>query len=238
MLLHLWTLLHLWPNVITLVTFITFVTSYYIYAFNRDPNLHDMTNFAETKSRVTNHPILGKVQGDQKPFNQKSNWKQKKDAKPFTAKGQGQSQQQKQPSNSKERKELKCLSCQKDHWLSQWDEFKKLSLYNHHQFVWSKHLCINCLVPGHFVQDCAKRSFCRVEGCTKKHSTFLYEKQSLPKPSSINKEYQPSKQGQVTSPSTTQAKNGYVKSESFQVSSDSVVGMSMVRVNVNIKGQH
>ena len=35
-----------------------------------------------------------------------------------------------------------------------------------------------------------------------------------------------------------QAKNGYVKSESFQVSSDSVVGMSMVPVNVNIKGQH
>ena len=28
-------LLHLWPNVITLVTFITFVTSYYICAFNR-----------------------------------------------------------------------------------------------------------------------------------------------------------------------------------------------------------
>ena len=41
----------------------------------RDPNLHAITNFVETKSRVTNHPILGKVQGDQKPFNQKSNWK-------------------------------------------------------------------------------------------------------------------------------------------------------------------
>ena len=35
MLLHLWSLLHLWPNVITLVTFITFVTSYYICAFNK-----------------------------------------------------------------------------------------------------------------------------------------------------------------------------------------------------------
>ena len=30
-------LLHLWPNVITLVTFITFVTSYYICAFNIVP---------------------------------------------------------------------------------------------------------------------------------------------------------------------------------------------------------
>ena len=34
MLLRLWLLLHLWPNVITSMTFITFVTSYYICAFN------------------------------------------------------------------------------------------------------------------------------------------------------------------------------------------------------------
>ena len=203
----------------------------------RDPNLHDITNFVEAKSRVTNHPIFGKVQGDQKPFNQKSNWKQKRDAKSLAAQGQGQSQQQKQLSNSEERKELKCPSCKKDHWLSQCDEFKKLSLYNRYQFVRSKHLCINCLVPGHFVQDCPKRSFCRVEGCAKKHSTFLHEKQSPPKPSSIDKENPTSNQGQVTSPSKTQAKNGYVKSESFQVSSDSVVGMSIVPVKVSVKGQ-
>ena len=108
----------------------------------RDPNLHDITNFVEAKSRVSNHPIFGKVQGDQKPFNQKSNWKQKKDAKSFAAQGQGQSQQQKQLSNSEERKELTCPSCQKDHWLSQCNEFKKLSLYNRYQLVRSKHLCI------------------------------------------------------------------------------------------------
>ena len=75
----------------------------------------------------------------------------KKDAKSFAAQGQGQSQQQKQLSNSEERMELKCPSCQKDHWLSHCNEFKKLSLYNRYQFV-SKHLCINCLIPGHFVQ--------------------------------------------------------------------------------------
>ena len=99
----------------------------------RDPNLHDITNFVEAKSRVTNHPIFGKVQGDQKPFNQKSYQKQKEDAKSFAAQRQGQSQRQKQLSNSEERKELKCPSCQKDHWLSQCDEFKKLSLYNRYQ---------------------------------------------------------------------------------------------------------
>ena len=159
----------------------------------------------------------------------------KKDAKSFAAQGQGQSQQQKQLSNSEERKELKCPSCQKDHWLSQCNEFQKLSLYNRYKFVRSKRLCINCLIPGHFVQDCPKRSFCRVEGCTKKHYTLLHEKQSPPKLSIIDKENRPGDQGQVTSPGATQAKNGYVKSESFQVSSDSVVGMSIVPVKVNVK---
>ena len=113
----------------------------------------------------------------------------------------------------------------------------KFSLYKRYQFVRSKHLCINCLIPGHFVQDCPKRSFCRVEGCTKKHSTFLREKQSPPKLSSIDKEHRPTDQGQVTSPGATQAKNGFVKSESFQVSSVSVVGMSIVPVKVNVKRQ-
>ena len=110
----------------------------------RDPNLHDIKDFVEAKSRVTNHPIFGKVQGDRRPFNQKSNWKQKKDARSFAAQGQEQTQHQKQPSISEQRKELKCPSCQKDHWLSQCDDFKKLSLYNCYQFVRSKHLCINC----------------------------------------------------------------------------------------------
>ena len=112
-----------------------------------------------------------------------------------------------------------------------------MSLYNRYRFVQSKRLCINCLIPGHFVQDRPKRSFCRVEGCTKKHYTLLHEKQSPPKLSSIDKENRPSDQGQVTSPGATQAKNGYVKSESFQISSDSVVGMSIVPVKVNLKRQ-
>ena len=35
LLFNVWTLLHLWPNINMLVTFITFVKKYYIYAFNK-----------------------------------------------------------------------------------------------------------------------------------------------------------------------------------------------------------
>ena len=70
-----------------------------------------------------------------------------------------------------------------------------------------------------------------------RHGAFGVSRQQSPlKPSSIDKENRPSNQ-QVKSPSATQAKNGYVKSVSFQVSSDSVVGMSIVPVKVNVKAQ-
>lgn len=39
-----------------------------------------------------------------------------------------------------------------------------------------KKLCNNCLCTGHFVHACPKESFCKVEGCTSKHSTILHPK--------------------------------------------------------------
>ena len=195
MLLHLWPLLHLRP-VITfmpstgILTCTTSQTS--LKQCQEPPTIWSLAKFKATKS----HSIK-RATGNRKRMQSRSLQKVRDKANSKSS----------QVTRKKERN-LNAFRVKKDHWLSQWDEFKKLSLYHHHQFVWSKHLCINCLVPGHFVQDCPNRRFCRAERCTKKHSTFLYEKQSLPKPSSINKEYQPSNQGQVTSPSTTQAKNG------------------------------
>ena len=37
-----------------------------------------------------------------------------------------------------------------------------------------KGLCNNCLVSGHVVKQCPKASFCKIEGCQSKHSTFLH----------------------------------------------------------------
>ena len=113
-----------------------------------------------------------------------------------------------QPNIKEERKELKCPSCKRNHWLSQCDEFKKLSLSNRYQFVRVNKLCVNCLVPGHFVQDCSKRSFCRIQGCTKKHSTYLHVKEMPPS--------QNEKEGQTkpppATPSAAQVSNSYLNS--------------------------
>ena len=131
----------------------------------RDPNLKDISEFVEARSRVTNHPIFGKVQTEQRPpfSNLKHKNRPRKDANSFAAQGQDQHPPQR-PGNKEERKKLKCPSCNRNHWLSQCYEFKTLSLNNRYQFVRANKLCVNCLVAGHFVQDCPKQSFCRIQG--------------------------------------------------------------------------
>lgn len=47
----------------------------------RDPNLKDITDFVEAKSRVTNHPIFGKISGEQRFINLSDKIKQRKSAK-------------------------------------------------------------------------------------------------------------------------------------------------------------
>lgn len=119
----------------------------------RDPNLKDISEFVEARSRVTNHPIFGKVQTEQRPpfSNLKHKNRLRKDANSFAAQGQDQPPPQR-PGNKEERLKLKCPSCKRNHWLSQCDEFKTLSLNNRYQFVRANKLCVNCLVAGHFVR--------------------------------------------------------------------------------------
>ena len=124
---------------------------------------------------MTNHPIFGKVQVEQKLNNSKYNDKQRRDAKTFMS--DGQQRPPYQPlSIPEERKTPKCPLCNRNHWLSQCDNFKKLHLGERYKFLRAKRLCVNCLTPGYFVHDSPKASFFCVPGCTKKHSTYLHEK--------------------------------------------------------------
>ena len=203
----------------------------------RDPNLKDLTDFVEVRSRVTNHPIFGKVQVEQKSTDSKFNDRRKRDGKTFTADGQQKPPNCNQPPNkTDERKQPKCPSCSRNHWLSQCNDFKKLRLSDRYKFVRAKGLCINCLVSGHFVQDCPKPSFCRIQGCKRKHSTFLHEVER-------NQEVTPSQpsgsNGATDAESAaTQGSNGYVQNETFQTcSGSSIIGLSVVPVKVMAKGQ-
>ena len=80
----------------------------------RDPNFKDITDFVEARSRVTNHPIFIKTQGEpsRSSSHKNSEWS-KRDARSFAV--ESQSKPPYPPSSNPEKKILKCPSCNKSH---------------------------------------------------------------------------------------------------------------------------
>ena len=203
----------------------------------RDPNLKDITDFVEARSRVTNHLIFSKIQGEpSRSSSHKNSDQSNRDARSFAV--ISQSKPPYPPSSNPEKKILKCPSCNKGHWLSQCSYFRKLCLGDRLKFVRTKKLCLNCLVSGHFVQDCPKQSLCRIEGCTKKHSTFLHEKDRTQEAVPSQPNQSNGAASTETNATATQGSNGYVQSGTFQAYSvSSIVGLLIVPVKVKAKGQ-
>ena len=105
-----------------------------------------------------------------------------------------------------------------------------MTLSEREEFVKEHHLCRNCLVSGHFSRACERKSFCRVENCTGKHSTFLHPKIEESKP--------PQRSSETTKPSTQQpqnASNGFVDTE--KAASKAITGLPIVPVRVKAPGQ-
>ena len=71
---------------------------------------------------------------------------------------------------------MSCRSCNARHWLSQCHKLKKMNVDQRYKFVLMKKLCLNCLTPDDFVTDCPKKSFCCIQDCPARHSTFLHLK--------------------------------------------------------------
>ena len=80
----------------------------------------------------------------------------------------------------------KCPFCNSHHVLVRCKDFKKLRVEQRLRFVRSKSLCINCLLPGHFVRECPKPSFCKISGCRTKHSTYLHPQRDVREPEEIS----------------------------------------------------
>ena len=128
--------------------------------------------------------------------------------------------------------------CRENHWLPRCSKFRRQSLGERQRFIDDKKLCSNCLSAGHFVRECPKESFCRIQGCTGKHSTFLHPKRSptaTDKPKA-NTEQPPEQPEQPPEIKSNAANNGYVKSD--YPSSTTVTGLAIIPVRVKAKGQY
>jgi hypothetical protein len=199
----------------------------------RDVNLKDIAQFIETRARVANHPIFGKITSDTRRGDTPSNKGKQhqnvgrnyaiegKEERPFSA------------GSSTKRNSISCPSCCGTHWLSQCDKFKGMSVDERYKFVRSKKLCINCLTPNHFVKDCPKKSFCRIQDCPAKHSTFLHLKDKKP----ANDEAKGAEEDKNAGAEVSN--NGYVTAVSNRTSNSkeaSTTGLAVVPVKVRAKG--
>ena len=126
----------------------------------RDVTVQDINKFVTTKARAVTHPVFGKVITDKGKHVTE---------KPVRRKAEGFSTQV-----NRETTPERAL-CSGGHWLSRCEKFRKQSVKERQDLVRLKRLCINCLLNKHFVRLCPRPSYCKVQGCTKKHSTFLHQ---------------------------------------------------------------
>ena len=204
---------------------------------HREVTVKDLTDFVVARARVANHPIFGRFHSnDGKNVGNVNNQRQQQyRARNYATGGT------RQVNRDGTTKGVRCFSCEANHGqLSQCHAFKKLTVEDRYKLARAKNLCNNCLVPGHFVKDCPKRSFCRVHDCKEKHSTFLHPKrikETFEKPKD-NPDL-PTIELKNEEVSSNESNNGYVriKGKSLPaVKGTSTAGLAVVPVRVKAKG--
>ena len=149
----------------------------------REVNIEDLSEFVSKKARVATHPVFGNIPESKVSGQNKSRLEPNKGST-FVSHTNEVTSNREEVSISKEKPVLKnqnqnrpqCPLCHEIHWLNQCCQFKGKSVDERRSFVRANSLCDNCFAPGHFAKSCKKKSFCRVEGCKKKHSSFLHSK--------------------------------------------------------------
>ena len=208
----------------------------------RDVTVTDIMKFVTARARAATHPVFGKVTMETKtkqPLPSKDRRKTPK-ADGFSSQGKPADDSSRVTDEASNKPKPECHLCKAAHWLPRCEKFRKQSLEERTKFVQDKKLCINCLNPGHFVHSCQKESFCKVKGCSSKHSSFLHpvniknqsNARSLDTGANANATQGTDADKQPIGDSNA-ANNGYVKS-SFSTST-TVTGMAIVPVLVKTK---
>ena len=207
----------------------------------RDITIADITKFVVDRARAASHPIFGQV-ANHESKNSNSSYQER--PKPITSTPRRTTfatQGSQQTLSSTSKPPVKCLLCQQEHWLSQCQTFRSNTISERSKFVRGKNLCGNCLVPRHFIKDCPKKSFCKVSGCTGKHSTFLHPvdgKTVFVKSDTTNNQPSERKPGMPAGNTAIKdCNNGYVEAGNALQCKSSKIALAIVPVRVKAKGQ-
>ncbi|XP_063955063.1 uncharacterized protein LOC135153986 [Lytechinus pictus] len=133
----------------------------------RSPKLKDVVRFVTDAACEINDPVYGELFGDKKKQPQGS--KQSLGKRSSQAAGVNFA-------GSEKKKEVDCVLCDKDHGIFSCNLFKDMKPEERLQMAKDKHLCFNCLKPGHSSSKCFLNRTCSVKGCNRKHSRFLHLK--------------------------------------------------------------
>lgn len=68
----------------------------------------------------------------------------------------------------------KCPMCSGPHKLTRCEKFKEKTPQQRREFTMQARLCHNCLGRNHLAANCRSDNTCRVQGCGRKHHTFLH----------------------------------------------------------------
>ena len=198
----------------------------------REVTIADIADFVEKKARILTHPIFGDIISEPKS-------KSVLDGKRLSCRRISSfAAGAYNPSSSTDddvsddtlvlgprRPTLSCPLCKATHWLSQCKDFRRRNVSERYQIAREKELCYNCLIPGHCAAVCPKTSFCKVDGCDDKHSTFLHPP-AVPAPSGTQ--------------SDIGTQSAYVNVDKLQCAfsgvGGSVTGLPVVPVKVRAKG--
>ena len=146
----------------------------------REITFHDFAKFVDAKARAMTHPVFGDIKDDPRIGRKDSKGSTNRRGANFATSwsdGDHPDVNNKQPDSSigstvTTKLPAKCPFCNSHHVLVRCKDFKKLRVEQRLQFVRSKDLCVNCLLPGHFVRECPKSSFCKISGCHSKHANI------------------------------------------------------------------
>jgi hypothetical protein len=140
---------------------------------SREITFDDVVKFIESRARVQNHPIFGRLNSDTQGRSKGLSGTKNR----FNFGIDGKLPNDGRVDNSRsEFKSYKCPMCNGNHILPRCSHFQKESLEGRRKFVRKRGLCDNCWFQGHIARSCPKESFCRVTGCHAKHSTYLHPK--------------------------------------------------------------
>ena len=67
-----------------------------------------------------------------------------------------------------------CPLCLKSHFVRDCIAFKAKTYQERLDLLFQKHICRNCLVPGHYAKGCAAVRVCERVRCVRKHHTLLH----------------------------------------------------------------